>query len=167
VSRTKTAQCPRIGDCAISNRVFLRKLRLANILSFHDAELELRPLNVLIGPNASGKSNLIACLNLLRALPTDLNSAIARGGADSWINRREGAEGDLIAELSCQLSPRWTDFSIDYAFRFRAIQNALSIYGESLRSTSIRKSAGRAFVERTPSQIKLKGRPWSAIKCPV
>ena len=36
----------------------IRTIRLANILSFgpDSAELPLEPLNVVIGPNASGKS---------------------------------------------------------------------------------------------------------------
>jgi plasmid stabilization system protein ParE len=40
---------------------FLQKIRLDGFLSFAPGSdaLELRPLNVLIGPNASGKSNLI------------------------------------------------------------------------------------------------------------
>ena len=41
--------------------MLLHRIKLENILSFGpDAqELELKPLNVLIGPNASGKSNLM------------------------------------------------------------------------------------------------------------
>ena len=39
---------------------FLRSIRLENILSFGPGvEFPLEPLNVLIGANASGKSNLI------------------------------------------------------------------------------------------------------------
>ena len=40
--------------------MLLQSIKLTNLLSFRDAELELRALNVLIGPNASGKSNLMA-----------------------------------------------------------------------------------------------------------
>ena len=40
----------------------LASLHLKNILSFKDTKLDLRPLNVLIGANGSGKSNLIEVL---------------------------------------------------------------------------------------------------------
>ena len=61
---------------------FIQSIRLENILSFGPdmAELPLEPLNVLIGPNASGKSNLIEALSLLHAAPQDLQEPIRRGG---------------------------------------------------------------------------------------
>ena len=61
---------------------FIQSIRLENILSFgpDTAELPLEPLNVFIGPNASGKSNLIEALSLLHATPSDLQEPIRRGG---------------------------------------------------------------------------------------
>ena len=57
------------------------------IVVYPDAEpIELRPLNVLIGPNASGESNLIECVELLRALPTSFAAAIREGGGvQEWL----------------------------------------------------------------------------------
>lgn len=53
---------------------FLRSIELKNILSYgpEGVKLELEPLNVLIGPNASGKSNLFQVLRLLHAAPRDI-----------------------------------------------------------------------------------------------
>jgi len=56
--------------------MLLQSIKLTNLLSFRDAELELRALNVLIGPNASGKSNLFAAIGLLKAAPEDLQAAV-------------------------------------------------------------------------------------------
>ena len=61
-------------------RMLLRKVKLENLLSFRNTEVELRGLNVLIGANASGKSNLIEAIGLLQAAPVDLNTAILRLG---------------------------------------------------------------------------------------
>lgn len=60
----------------------IRSIRLENILSYGPdmPRLELEPLNVLIGPNASGKSNLIEVLSLLAAAPHDLQAPIREGG---------------------------------------------------------------------------------------
>lgn len=44
----------------------LVRVRLGNIFSFKDAELELGRLNVVVGPNASGKSNLVGVFRFLR-----------------------------------------------------------------------------------------------------
>ena len=61
---------------------FLRSIRLENILSYGPCggEFTLEPLNVFIGPNASGKSNLIEALSLLAAAPGDLQAPIREGG---------------------------------------------------------------------------------------
>jgi predicted ATPase len=64
---------------------------MRGILSFRDASVELRPLNVLIGPNASGKSNLIEVISLLQAVPRDLPAAIRKaGGVAEWVWKGEG-----------------------------------------------------------------------------
>ena len=48
--------------------------------------LDLRPLNVLIGPNASGKSNLIDLLRLVQSLPSDMQAPIrGGGGVEGWL----------------------------------------------------------------------------------
>ena len=39
--------------------MLIRSIRIIGMLSFQDVSLELRPLNLLIGPNSSGKSNLL------------------------------------------------------------------------------------------------------------
>ena len=60
----------------------LRSIRLENLLSFgpDGQDIPLQPLNVLIGPNASGKSNLLDAVTLLLATPNDLQRAILSGG---------------------------------------------------------------------------------------
>ena len=44
--------------------MLIQRLTLKKILSFNEATVELGPLNVLIGPNAVGKSNLIEVIGL-------------------------------------------------------------------------------------------------------
>jgi predicted ATPase len=53
--------------------MFIQRLRMGGLLSFPpDMEFfELQPLNVLIGPNASRKSNFIEVLELLRSTPDE------------------------------------------------------------------------------------------------
>jgi predicted ATPase len=61
---------------------FIHKIKLQNFLSYgsEGEEIELQPLNVLIGSNASGKSNLIEAFEILRATHADLPSVFRRGG---------------------------------------------------------------------------------------
>ncbi len=62
--------------------MLLSRIKLQNLLSFGPTgiDLELHPLNVLIGPNASGKSNVIEAISLLQAMPVDLTEPIRDGG---------------------------------------------------------------------------------------
>ena len=83
---------------------FLHSIRLQNILSFgpDTPELPLEPLNVLIGPNASGKSNLIEALSLLAAAPRDLQTPIREGGGVrewAWKGVRQLGTATICATL--------------------------------------------------------------------
>lgn len=65
-----------------------QSMRLDGFLSFAPGSpaVELRPLNVLIGPNASGKSNLIEAFELLQSLPTSMQNHLRDGGlAEDWL----------------------------------------------------------------------------------
>ena len=67
---------------------FIQSLRMSGLLSFPPDmdSFALRSLNVLIGPNASGKSNVIEVLELLRALASDFAGAVRDGGgAAEWL----------------------------------------------------------------------------------
>jgi predicted ATPase len=66
----------------------IQTLHLQNLLSFgpESGETTLEPLNVLIGANASGKSNLIESMAILRATPKDLTAPIREGGGmGEWL----------------------------------------------------------------------------------
>ena len=120
---------------------FLRTIRLENILSYgpSNAEFALEPLNVLIGPNASGKSNLIEALSLLAAAPRDLQSTIREGGG----------VGDWIWKGS-QRSPTATvEVTVEYPkgqmpLRYRAIvHRGYDTLPDSRRSGRERESSAR------------------------
>src|SRR5271165_5791921 len=83
--------------------MLLKKLALRNILSFKDSTVELRQLNVLIGPNAVGKSNLIEAISLLKGAPTSLAAEMLRGGGvRQWIWLGDPVPSP-IATLECDL----------------------------------------------------------------
>src|SRR6266567_9471299 len=83
--------------------MFIKSLHLKKLLSFNDTSVELGPLNVLIGPNAVGKSNLIEVIGLLQALPASVATPILRGGGVRqwlWLGDRVPSP---IASIECEL----------------------------------------------------------------
>ena len=92
----------------MEGKKFLRTIRLENILSFGPGgdEFPMEPLNVFIGPNASGKSNLIEVLTLLAAAPRDLQTPIRTGGGVSeWLWKGESRPPDAAVEVTAE-NPR-------------------------------------------------------------
>ena len=101
----------------------LTRIKLRNILSYGPSaqELDLEPLNVLIGPNASGKSNLIEVLGLLKHHRTGFWRALSEsGGADEWLWQEPAgsAEGVGIAEIELTTSLPQVDPLLCYRLSF-------------------------------------------------
>ena len=46
------------------SKAFLEKVHIKNFLSLRNVTLPFKPLTVLVGPNASGKSNILRALSL-------------------------------------------------------------------------------------------------------
>src|SRR6202167_2223147 len=87
----------------------IKRLTLKKILSFNDTTVELGPLNVLIGPNAVGKSNLIEAISLLQAAPTGIEGQILRGGGARpwlWLGREPGPSAEVECVLTYPSQPR-------------------------------------------------------------
>lgn len=84
----------------LGDKRLIRTIKLHNFLSFGPSapEIELKSLNVLIGQNASGKSNLIEAIGLLRAAATDITIPIREGGGVvEWLWK--GSERSPIVEI--------------------------------------------------------------------
>ena len=108
--------------------MFIQALHLKDFLSFQDVSIELGPVNVLIGANGSGKSNLIDAIDFLRHCPGDLSSFVLNeGGAEQWIRRANRAE---VASVG--LSSPVGESVLDYNVSFRSQQSATKIVNESL-----------------------------------
>ena len=82
---------------------FLNSVKFTNLLSFgpEGMELELQPLNVLIGPNGCGKSNFIDGMRILQSLFVDVSSPFSRGGNTSdWLWKGHDSSPYFSLDLS-------------------------------------------------------------------
>src|ERR1039457_5494160 len=85
----------------------IRSLSIRNLLSFggEATVIDLQRLNVLIGANGSGKSNLIEVLGLLQNAPKELATAISNGGPiEEWLWK--GAKRPPTACIEVIVNPR-------------------------------------------------------------
>lgn len=66
----------------------ITKIKVSNFKSFDELEVELRPLNVVVGGNASGKSNFLEIFRFLRDMITVgiVNALSLRGGMEYLAN---------------------------------------------------------------------------------
>jgi len=113
----------------------IKSLKLKNFLSYGSdgEEIELEPLNVLIGPNASGKSNLIEMFRLLQAMPEDFAAAIREGGGiQEWLWK--GSKSDPIAEIEAIIDYPEGVMPLRYKFYFTTVGQRLQIVGEVIEN---------------------------------
>ena len=91
---------------------FLEEVHLSNYLSLRDVALPLKPLTVLVGPNASGKSNVLNALSLLNRMvlyevlpPADWIQKLLWAGEASHITLQLQAKvTDTPAEYEVELT---------------------------------------------------------------
>ena len=146
---------------------FIQRLRMGGLLSFPpDMDFfELQPLNVLIGPNASGKTNFIEVLELLRATPTNFAAAIQDGGgAQEWAWKGDYV-GQMIEEvmkgrdpedalnsypkaptIEVETSPDWKiGLPLKYRLSFTTIGSRVNIIAEVIEKVNTRQGVKPYF----------------------
>ncbi len=119
----------------MAGKRFIQKIRLQNFLSYgsEGEEIELQPLNVLIGPNASGKSNLIEALGILRATPTDLPAPFRQGGGIKeflW----KGSQENPVAKIEVTLDYPQRNQNLRYQVSLTSTGQRLELVDESVEN---------------------------------
>ena len=100
---------------------FLEKFHIKNYRSLRNVTLPIKPLTVLVGPNASGKSNTLRSLRLLNSMlryetpPTTADFIQDRGWAG-------GAD-----HITCELHAKVKEKPVRYTLEFRAKNKNISI----------------------------------------
>ena len=121
--------------------MLFKSLHLKNILSFRDTELDIGPMNILIGPNASGKSNLIETLALLQAIPSDLAGFFRRNGPIlDWIWKGDAVpsinsdSAEILAVLDNPAGMREAEKELTYDLQLAANNDRLQVISEKLEN---------------------------------
>lgn len=137
--------------------MLIKRLNLKKLLSFNDFTVELGQLNVLIGPNAVGKSNLIEAIGLLQAAPKSLAAAILRGGGvRQWIWLGDAVTSP-IATVECDVrlpsyghtgSNHRTVDSVVYSLQFSENSNGFVILNEQWANPTAEPRNSGVYLDR-------------------
>ena len=109
-------------------------IRVQGFRRLHDVELKLRPLNVLIGANGSGKTSLLDVFTLLSASAAgELKKTINDiGGIDSNLSVLTGPRGEKSEFMKFELDRQVTNDALSrYAFSLQPRGNGYAISEES------------------------------------
>ncbi|MEH2182166.1 AAA family ATPase [Nostoc sp.] len=144
----------------------LKQLILENWKSFRYAELPLDPLTVLIGTNASGKSNVVEALEFLQriargenveaALAGDKTLTSIRGGVEWAVRKSENKETEFTLKILVQGEDEQTDYLYVINISTLHIVQVREEYIEfqSLSETSISNYINKIFTKSYISSNK-------------
>ncbi len=144
-----------------------KKVAISNFKSFRHAEVELDRFNLVIGPNASGKSNFVQVFKFLRDIARSglVNAVSMQGGVEYLRNMNIGADEDLVVTtvsdvmfglVNIRRRREWlglkiyeTEYSFGLRFHkrgsgFKVVQDKLTQRCQVVRFSS----KGRALEER-------------------
>ncbi|MBI4819693.1 MAG: AAA family ATPase [Deltaproteobacteria bacterium] len=124
--------------------MFLKSLRIDGLLSFAPgtSTIDLLPLNVLIGPNASGKSNMIEAIELIRSTPTGFASAIRDGGGvGDWLWKGYSLKP---ASIDARLYRGGAKTDLRYRLEFAAAGDRVEVTDEAIEEADKDKNKSSA-----------------------
>ena len=104
----------------------IKRIEVRNFKSFEELKIDLGKFNVIIGANASGKSNFVHIFEFLRDITSSgLDNAISmQGGVEYLRNMNIGASEPLFININCcnHLScgqKRFPLFELIFALEFK------------------------------------------------
>jgi predicted ATPase len=115
--------------------MLIRSIELKNFLSFGDGQgpVALGNLNVVIGLNGSGKSNLLEAIDLLRSAPEQLPKPIREGGGVlDWLWK--GADGTPVASLDVVVANPKGVQDLRYCLSFTAAGQRFEMVDERIEN---------------------------------
>ena len=111
--------------------MLLKAIKLTNFLSYgdHSETIRLERLNVIIGANGSGKSNLLEAIEFIKSAPKDLIAPIRDGGGvRDWLWK--GAEIPMPASVEVVIDYPANPPDLRYSLSFTEVSQGFEILDE-------------------------------------
>ncbi|MGA9724745.1 MAG: AAA family ATPase [Candidatus Binatus sp.] len=147
----------------------LKRIRIRNFLSLKDIDLQLSGRNVLVGPNMSGKSNLMEAFKFIQEAAsrqttnnmTPLQQALSnRGGFGEvvWRGQSEGPiEFEIVAELAEAPAKELKSYDYQASIGLNREYGHPEVQSERLIVTSAGKS--ETILENTGGKLRMPASP--------
>lgn len=90
-------------------KAFLEKVHIKNFLSLRNVTLPFKPLTVLVGPNASGKSNVLSTLSFIKWVVTHKKLPLVQQIQNSFW---EGKATEITFQLGIKVKSTHTDYRL-------------------------------------------------------
>ena len=124
--------------------MYISQIKLRNWKNFKDAEAALGMRAFLIGPNASGKSNLLDALRFLRDVAND--------GLERAVGARDG-----VSAIRCLAATRYSNVDVEVTLNEGG--NALWRYRLSINQDNVQRPVVREEVVYTAMETAVLNRP--------
>ena len=127
---------------------FLERVHIKNFLSLHDVEFPLKPLTVLVGPNASGKSNILNALRLLNRMMVAEEFPLVEIRDSLWA----GKMNQITFQIQAKAKESQTAYKLDLEAEADNPIVAEELLISSVRVISIQKGRGKVQDEDSKNE---------------
>lgn len=118
----------------------ITRIKVSNFKSFDELELDLRPLSVVVGANAAGKSNFLEIFRFLRDLAEHgpENAVSLQGGMEYLTNLKVGSgrpfSGELVTMgVDSKFSLLWGNGQVELEYDEDDFPNTLTLLRDEIR----------------------------------
>ena len=137
----------------------LRELGVERFLSLYDVRVFLKPLNIIIGPNASGKSNLFKALHFIRdiVVKDEWGPYDKAGDHLFWygIDHTRKRPETFTVEMALELPEQRGTFSPTYRLAVQSVSGRFNLLEESLRlKLAVADHEPVEFIQRQREQVQ-------------
>lgn len=123
----------------------IESLHMTDVLSFRETNVALQPLNIFVGGNGSGKSNLLRCISLLSHLPGNLKEAGATfGNFNEFFCNLEDASDTLTLRTVFKKEPGW-DQKLIHSISLQKQNLSFAVVKERLEEEQPRRGKREPF----------------------
>jgi predicted ATPase len=131
-----------IPDFLNNKPVGIQNIKLENFKSFRSLDIDLKPINILIGANGAGKSNFIAFFKFLQQILREnlSNYTLKKGGVNSFLYFGNKVSKFLKAEIFFNTNAYHVELAPTERDTFLFAEEKISYLVEPIKTMDIRRN---------------------------